>query len=476
MITRHQAAAVRTTLYIPLMASIILWTVRAESAPLPDQSAHQNTTIKIFQKKSISLIGNARYPDHFQHYDYINPDAPKGGTLKLASIGTFDSLNQYSSKGKTPEFLFLLYDRLMTRSQDEPYSLYPQAAESVEYPEDFSWVIFHLNPEARFHDGSPMTADDLVFIMELMKKHSSLFIRNLYKDIIQYQALDRYRVKFNIEEKNRTLKAIALLAYLPVLPMHFWQGKDFSRSNLTIPLGSGPMKIEKIDPGRSITYKRVKDYWGADLPANRGQFNFDRLCIDFYRDNHAALEAFAAGAFDLRIESDPKNWHQKYNFPAVRSGEIIKEDIALLHPHGMSALIFNTRRTIFKDRRVRLALNYLFDFQWTNKALLHSDYQRSTSYFVNTNLAATGLPTDDELELLKTFQQQLPQEVFIHSPYQPESDGSGINRKNRMIAIQLLKDAGWEIRKGHMVHQKHSGPLRGHTSTSNSFPKIKFIL
>ena len=412
----------------------------------------ENTPTNIIIKKSISLIGEAAYPDDFSHFNYVNPDAPKGGTLKLASIGTFDSLNQYATKGRSPDFLFMQYDRLMTRAQDEPYTFYPQAALSVEYPEDLSWVAFNLNPKGRFHDGKPITADDVVFTLDLLKNQSSPFLKKTYMAAVSAKATSPLRVEFKIDDKYQTIKAAALLAFLPVLPKHFWQGRDFGHSHLTIPLGSGPMRVIQVDPGHSITYERVNNYWGKDLPVNRGQFNFNKLRIDYYRDNNAALQAFAAGAYDLRIESDPRNWHQKYNFPAIKKGDIVKENIRLLHPHGMSALVFNSRREMFTDRKVRLALNYLFNFEWTNKQLLHNEYRRTSSYYINTSLAATGIPEGEELELLNQFRDQLPPEIFTQPPQQPISNASGVNRKNQKIALQLLKEAGWQLKGKHMTH------------------------
>ena len=278
---------------------------------------------KIITRKTLSLIGEIKYPEDFKHFDYSNPKAPKGGTLKLASTGTFDSLNQYATKGKTPDYLFLQYDRLMSRSQDEPFSIYPLIATSLEYPEDMSWLAFNLNPAARFHDGKPVTSEDLLFTIETLKENGSPFFKRLYQTVESYKANGPHRVEFNIAEKYRSIKTIGVIAHLPVFPKHFWQGKNFDNSQLTVPLGSGPMRVAKVDPGHSITYERVKDYWAKDLPVNKGQFNFDKIRIDYYRDNNAALEAFAAGAYDIRIESDPRNWHQKYNFPAITKGEII---------------------------------------------------------------------------------------------------------------------------------------------------------
>ena len=418
-----------------------------------------NPSQKVITRKSLSLIGPVKYAEDFNHFAYANPNAPKGGTLKLASLGSFDSLNQYATKGKVPEYLFLQYDRLMSRSQDEPFSIYPLIATSLEYTEDLSRVAFNLNPAARFHDGKPVTSEDLLFTIETLKKNSSPFFKRLYQTVVAYRANGPHRIEFNLSEEHRSLKTIGVLAYLPVFPKHFWEGKNFDNSQLTVPLGSGPMRITKVDPGHSITYERVKDYWAKDLPVKKGQFNFDKIRIDYYRDNNAALEAFAAGAYDIRIESDSRNWHQKYSFPAIKKGEIVKDRITLSYPQGMSALTFNTRRHQFADRRVRLALNYLFNFEWTNQRLLHSEYQRINSFYINTPLAASGLPKGEELELLKHYKDQLPPEIFTSLPTQPVSNKSGINRSNQKIALDLLKDAGWQLHNGKMVHIKTGKPM-----------------
>ena len=454
----------------------------APAKPLPMPIANEKPIakekkdgLKIITSRSISLIGEPKYSDDFKHFDYVNPNAPKGGTFKIASIGTFDSLNQYATKGKTPDYLFMQYDRLMTRSQDEPYSLYPLVATHVEYPEDLSWIEFHLNPKARFHDGYPLTAEDAVFTLDTLKHNGSPFYKRAYQTITSYRAIGNHRIKFEITPNNRSMKTAALLAFLPIFPKHFWQGKSFNNSQLTIPLGSGPMKISKVDPGRSITFNRVTDYWAKDLPVNRGQFNFDKFRIDFYRDDHTALEAFAAGAYDFRIETDPRNWHQKYTFPAIKNGDIVTDKIHLTHPHGMSALVFNTRRPIFQDRNVRLALNYLFNFEWTNKHLLHSEYQRTTSFFVNTGLASTGLPTGRELALLEQYKNQISPDIFTSPPIQPASDWAGSDRHNQKIALELLKNAGWQLKNGVMTELKTNKPLEFELLLSSPVMERVFI-
>ncbi|MGI9276177.1 MAG: extracellular solute-binding protein [Endozoicomonas sp.] len=423
-------------------------------AGMADKNKEGTTVIR-----SLALIGEARYGDDFHHFDYVNPDAPKRGRIRLSTQGTFDTLNQYSTKGKNPDHLHIQYDRLMVRSRDEPYSLYPLIASSVEYPDDFSWVAFNLNPKAHFHDGQPVTSEDVLFTVATLKNNSSPFFKNHYKTISLSKSAGPHRAVFTLEEKSRTKKVIAQLAHLPVLPRHFWQDKDFNQSAMTIPMGSGPMKIIRVDPAHSVTYQRVSDYWAKDLPVNRGQYNFDELRIDFYRDNQASLEAFAAGTYDLRLENDPRSWHQKYDFPAIKNGSIVMEKIHLKQPHGMAGVVFNTRRPMFQDRRVRLALNYLFDFEWVNEHLMMSEYQRTPSFFMNTPLAAEGLPTGQEKKLLEEHRQQLAPELFTVPIFQPATDGSGNDRQNQKIALQLLKDAGWEFKDGQMRHLATGTPM-----------------
>lgn len=430
---------------------------------------------KIITRQSLSLIGPVKYADDFSHFAYANPNAPKGGTLKLASLGTFDSLNPYATKGKVPEYLFMQYDRLMARSQDEPFSVYPLVADSLEHPEDMSWVAFNLNSAARFHDGKPVTSEDILFTVETLKKNSSPFFKRFYQIISHFKTSGPYRIEFQLSENYRSLKTIGLIAHLPVLPKHFWEGKDFYRSQLTIPLGSGPMRVARVDPGHSITYERVRDYWAKDLPVNKGQFNFDKIRIDYYRDNNAALEAFAAGAYDIRIEPDPRNWHQKYNFPAIKKGDIVKDRITLAYPKGMAALTFNTRRHPFNDRNVRLALNYLFNFEWTNEHLLHSEYLRANSFYINTPLASSGLPEGEELKLLSQYKDQLPSELFTRPTVQPVSNKSGNNRDNQKVALDLLKKAGWQFRNGKMTEIKTGKPMEFEILLSSPVTERIFI-
>ena len=415
--------------------------------------------------RTFSLIGDSTYKEDFRHFRYVNPDAPKGGTLKLAATGTFDTLNPFIGKGSAPEGIFDTHSKLMIRSADEPYSLYPLIAESIEYPDDYSWVAFHVNPAARFNDGHPITADDLVFTLNKMKESGSPFFKNLYQGITRAVKTSTLRAEFHLRTPGP--KLIALLAYMTVLPEHYWKNRPFDTQTLDIPVSSGPMRIAAFKRGQSITYERVNNYWGKDIPVNKGRYNFDSIQIDFFRDSHATLEGFRAGLYDFRYEPDTTQWHQSYNFPAVKQGKVIRESMSFLYPPGMSALVFNTRRDKFKDVKVRQALIRAFDFEWINNKLLYSGYRRNTSLYANTQLEAKGLPTQAELGILSAFRNQLPKDLFLHPITMPESNGSGNNRANQRQALKLLKEAGWKLQNGKMTHSASNTPLTIQLITDN---------
>ena len=385
-----------------------------------------------------------KYPADFRHFDYVNPDAPKGGTFRQSSFGSFDSLNPFINKGVPVDDVGLIYDTLMRQSLDEPFTEYGLVAGQIEKAPDNSWVRFYLRPEARFHDGHPMRAEDVVFSFNtLMAKGAPLF-RGYYADVADVVAEDPLRVRFTFKHKNnRELPLI--LGQLPVLPKHWWEGRDFARSNLEIPLGSGPYKVAELKAGRSVRYERVKDYWAKDLPINRGFYNFDEMTYDAYRDNTVALQAFKAGQFDYWLESSAKNWATAYNVPAVREGRLIREELANGNPTGMQGFIFNLRRPVFQDVRVRQALSLLLDYEWTNKQLFNGAYTRTASYFENAEMAAKGLPGPDELKILEPLRGKIPEQVFTQAFQNPVSDGSGMIRDQQRKAYQLLQEAGWKI-------------------------------
>lgn len=391
-----------------------------------------------------------KYPADFKHFDYVNPDAPKGGTFRQSSFGGFDSLNPFINKGVSAENISIIYDTLMRQSLDEPFTEYGLVAGKIEKAPDNSWVRFYLRPEARFHDGTPMRAEDVVFSFNALVKDGAPLYRQYYADVEDVIAEDPLKVLFKFKHKgNRELPLI--LGQLPVLPKHWYATRDFKRGNLEVPLGSGPYKVAEVKAGRSVRYERVKDYWAKDLPINRGLYNFDAMTYDSYRDTTVALEALKAGAFDYALEVSAKNWATAYNVPAVRDGRLIKEELPNGNPTGMQGFIFNIRRPVFQDVRVRQALSLLLDYEWTNKQLFNGAYTRTGSYFENSDMAARGLPSPSELSILEPLRGKVPDPVFNQAFHNPVSDGSGMIRDQQRQAYKLLQDAGWKIVDDKMV-------------------------
>ncbi len=399
----------------------------------------------------LAMHGDLKYPAGFTHFEYANPDAPKGGQIHLSALGSFDSLNPYILKGRDASSLGLVFDTLTENSSDEAFSHYGLIAESMEVPEDRSWVIFNLRPAARFHDGNPITAEDVAFSLEILKTKGHPFYRSYFGSVDKTEILGPHRIKFSFEgAENRELPLI--IGQLPILPKAWWSDREFDKTTLEFPLGSGPYKVKQIDPGRSITYERVKDYWAENLPVNKGRYNFDEIHIDYYRDATVALEAFKAGEFDFRQENVAKNWAIAYDIPAVTQGQIIKEGIPHEQGTGMQAFVFNTRREMFKDTRVRQALGLLFDFEWTNKNLFYDAYTRSNSYFSNTELASSGIPQAEELAILERYRDQLPKELFTQPFTLPETKGDGNIRPNLRQALRLFKQAGWQLKDKKLIN------------------------
>ncbi|WP_240946370.1 extracellular solute-binding protein [Pseudomaricurvus alkylphenolicus] len=417
-----------------------LWTVTSQLA------LAESTIIKTH---AIAMHGDPKYGSDFKHFEYVEPSAPKGGTLRLHSIGTYDSLNPYIAKGTPATGLGLIYDTLMTSSADEPFTEYGLLATKVEYPEDRSWVIFHLNPEARFHDGMPVTAEDAAFTFDLLIKEGRPLYAFYYADITSAEALDKHRVKFNFKS-NASRETLLITGQLPVLPKHYWKDRKFSESSLEIPVGSGPYKIARIDAGRSIVYERVKDYWGGDHPVQKGHYNFDKMVYDYYRDDVVALEAFKADEYDFRRERISKLWASAYDGDALQSGRIQKEQIPHQNPTGMQCYLFNLRKPIFQDETLRRAIVLAFDFEWANKNLFHNAYTRTESYFSNSELASSGLPSAAELKLLEPHRDKLPPELFTKAFKAPRSTGDDRNRKNLRAAKKLLEQAGYKLGGGQL--------------------------
>lgn len=403
-----------------------------------------------YRGHALGIHGAVKYDADFEHFDYVNPRAPKGGQLRLAAVGTFDSLNPFILKGVSARGSFLIYSRLSTQSLDEPLSQYGELAHTIECPDDRSWVTFHLREEARWHDGEPITADDVVFTFETLIRQGTPFYRSFYADVDRVEAISRHVVKFTLSSTdNRELPLI--LGQLRVLPKHYWTGRSFDRTTLEPPLGSGPYRIESVDPGHSITYRRVEGNWDEDLPVRVGQYNFDRLRYDYYRDETVAVEALKAGEYDLRSVGSAREWATAYrSTPALQEGRLVRQRLPHRRVKGMHGIVFNTRRHKFRDPRVREALAYAFDFEWTNATQLHGVYQRSSSYFGNSEMAAAATPDSLELRIIEKYRDRLPEEAFSTIYQPPSTDGRGL-RANLRQARRQLAAAGWQIAEGVLV-------------------------
>jgi microcin C transport system substrate-binding protein len=419
----------------------------------------------------LSIHGDLKYPPRFAHFAYVDPRAPKGGRVTLSAVGTFDNLNPYILKGGPAAGIATTFDTLTVNSSDEPSSEYGLVAETIDTPPDRSWVAFTLRRAARFHDGSPMTVEDVIWTFDTLRTKGHPQYRSYYAAVASVEKTGPRTVRFIFKEgDNRELPVI--LGQLPVLSKAYWAGRDFTKTTLQAPLGSGPYRVESMEPGRSITYRRVSDYWGATLPVNVGRYNFDGLRYDYYRDDTVALEAFKGGAYDLRQESSSKNWARAYGIPAVRDGRIRKEQIPNEIPTGMQGFVFNTRRAIFRDPRVRQALAAAFDFEWSNAHLFYGAYARTRSYFSNSELASRGLPSEAELAVLAPFRGRVPDEVFTRE-YQPPSTGPDGLRPNLLRALDLLKEAGWVVREMRLVNAETGRPLAFEILLDNpSFERI----
>jgi microcin C transport system substrate-binding protein len=409
---------------------------------------------------AISMYGDVRYPAGFMHFDYVNADAPKGGTLALSASGTFDNLNPFILRGTPAAGVTLTFDTLMAPSLDEPFTYYGLVAESVETPEDRSWVKFTLNPDARWHDGQPITAEDVIFSFETLTTKGHPQYRSYYANVVKAEKTGEREVTFTFDGAvNRELPLI--MGQLPVLPKHYYEGRDFEKTSLEPPLGSGPYEIKSFEPGRSIVYERVADYWGKDLPVNRGRYNYDDIRYEYYRDRDVAFEAFKAGEFDLWTENSSKRWATGYESSAFTNGVLVREKLPIRPVARMQGYVFNLRDAKFKDPRVREALGYAFDFEWTNKNLLYDAYERIESYFHGEpELASSGLPTDGELALLEPYRDQVPEQLFTQAYHPPRTDGSGNNRANLREALRLLQEAGWTVQDGVLVNQETGEPMR----------------
>jgi len=398
-----------------------------------------------------------RYPADFRHFDYVNPDAPKGGSLRLASQGSFDSFHPFIPKGNAVSTGAV--ETLLITSADEPFTGYGLIAEQVEWPRDRAWVIFHIRPEARWHDGTPITAEDVAWSFETLVSQGNPQYRFYYGAVASVEALDAARVRFTFSESdNRELPLI--VGQLPILPKHYWATRDFAATTLDPPLGSGPYQITDFEAGRFTVRQRVENYWGKDLAVRQGLNNFDAIRTVFFRDATPIRLALKAGDIDFRLENQAKAWAEDYNVAVVEKGWLKKELVPHRMPTGMQAFVMNTRREQFADPRVREALTLAFDFEWTNRNLFNGQYTRTGSYFSNSDLAARGKPQGEELAVLEPFRGKVPDSVFgeVYTP--PVTDGSGWLRDNLRRANMLLKDAGWVVKDLRLVNAATGEPFR----------------
>ncbi len=412
---------------------------------------------RIIVSHALSLHGAPKYPAGFDHFDYVNPDALKGGTLRQWEMGTYDNFNQFTLRGLAAAGSDSLYDTLMTGSEDEISVYYGLIAQKVEYPADYTWIIFHINPRATAQDGSPITSDDVVFSFNKFFNEGVPQFKQYYSGVAKVEALDKLRVRFMLKKGDKAM--MLSLSQLSILPKSYWESRKLDEPSTDVPLGTGPYTVKDYKIGQYVVWQRNPTYWAASLPVNKGQNNFDLLRYDYFRDETVAFEAFKAGEFDLYQENIAKNWATMYTGKNFDNGVIIKEDIPHEIPQGMQAMVFNIQRPIFKDRRVREALNFAMDFEWMNKNLFYNQYVRTRSYFANTPYAAKGVPGPEELKILTPLKGKIPDEVFTTEYNPPVTDGSGEIREQVRQALALLKEAGWEIKDQKLVNVKTNEPF-----------------
>jgi len=402
---------------------------------------------------AIAMHGEPKYPDSFQYVDYANPDAPKGGKIILSSTGSYDSFNPFILKGTAAAGIGNLYETLTTGSSDEAFTEYGLIAKTIEWPDDRSWVAFTIREEAVWHDGKNISPEDVIWTFNTLMEKGHPFYKYYYGDVVEVIQENDNKVRFNFKG-NTNLELPLIVGQLPVLPKHYWTNKNFEETSMDIPIGSGPYKIKNFDAGRTITYELDSDYWGKNIPIKKGTENFGVIQYEYYKDRSIEREAFKSGDIDLFSENTSKDWATSYDTPAVQNGLIKKELIEHQNPQGMQGFAFNTRKEIFEDKRVREALSYAFDFEWTNKNLFYNAYKRTNSFFENSELASSGVPSGRELDLLNDYRELLPQKLFQEEYNPPKTDGSGFMRKELQEATKLLQDAGWELQEGKLINKK----------------------
>ena len=438
----HRRTLIGASLSAPLLRGL---PAVAQPSPATSRRSH-----------GLALHGTPSLPAGFPQWPWVNPNAPKGGEMVRWALGSFDSFNPFVLRGTPGAGLNalqngMLWESLLERSADEASTGYCHLSAQVEVAGDNSWVAYEIRPEARWHDGKPVLAEDVAWTFATLMEKGRPLYRAYWGDVAEVKAESARRVLFRFKTReNHELPSI--LGELPVLPKHWWEGRDFARPTLDLPLGSGPYRVEKFEAGRSITWRRVADYWGANLGTRKGTANFDTIRYEYFRDNTVALEGFKAGQVDLRQENIAKEWATGYDFPAVRQGLVKKAEIPHQNPSGMQSFTMNLRRPLFADARVREALGLVFDFEWLNANLFYGSYRRTQSYFQNSELASSGLPQGRELAILEPFRAQVPASVFTTEYKEPMTDGSGNNRENLRRALALLKAAGWEVKDRKLVN------------------------
>ena len=398
-------------------------------------------------RHAISLYGAPKYPQNFQHFDYVNPQAPKGGHLRQGILGHFDSLVPYIDRGTAATGSYLMYDTLLARSRDEPLSKYGLIAQRMELAPDNTWVAFYINPQARFHDDTPITAHDVKYSFDLLRAKGSTFYQQFYQDVDRVEVTSSDRALFLFKHgNNRELPLI--LGQMPILARHYWQTRDFATPGTSIPITSGPYRPERIEPGRSITFARVENYWARDLPVNRGRHNFDRIQFEYYRNNSVLFEALQKGEYDFKVVTDPRVWHSLLQDESLARHQLLRSSWQNRNPQTL-AMTYNARRPILADARVRQALGYAFDFHWLNQNLFHGMYLRANSVFAGTDMGASGRPSESELAQLAGFGKELPREALTQ-PWVPPGEGIS-QRERKRNALHLLQQSGWLIRQNQLV-------------------------
>ena len=449
--TTRQSVRALACLLLLLLATATAW---ADSSP-------------VTRSHALAVLGEPALPPDFPHFPYVNPNAPKGGSVNLATLGTFDSFNPFILRGSAAfglvsPWIILpggsgsgttvghVWESLLAGSADEGSAAYGHLAQTIELPADKMWVAFEIRPEAHFSDGTPVTAEDVAWTYRTLLAHGRPSVRIQFADVADVTVEGPRRVVFHFKtHTNRDLPL--LVGGLAVLPKHFFEGRDFEAPLTDTPIGSGPYRVAAFDLGRSVTYQRDPNWWAANMPTGRGTNNFDRVRVEYFRERTVSMEAFKAGQIDIRSENVSKNWATAYDFPAVKAGTVTKRGFSHHLPNGIQGFVMNTRRPVFADRRVRQAIATMFDFEWSNKALFYGAYTRTTSFFSNSDLASSALPDAAELALLEPFRAKLPSEVFTTPFSVPVTDGSGNNREQMRQALALLKEAGWTIKDRKLV-------------------------